>query len=202
MALRDLIIETQDDLRANADHAIATFSADSRQVEGLRSKTKIRQFSLAVDEPPNLGGTDTGPNPVELVSGCARHMSGNYLSRLCYRAWQSARKRFLLWLYWHKAVHYFMLEQDMQAIEWTRRTLATMEWSVPSLHLAALLALNGNETEARETVKQYFSIHGTEIMSIRALEAWLWQGFPESPHWAAYVKRLSEGLRLAGMPED
>ena len=38
-----------------------------RQVEGLRSETKIRQFSVTVDEPPTLGGTDTGPNPVELV---------------------------------------------------------------------------------------------------------------------------------------
>ncbi len=67
MALRDVILATQGDLRANADHAIATFSADSRQVEGLRSETKIRQFSLTVDEPPTLGGTDAGPNPVELV---------------------------------------------------------------------------------------------------------------------------------------
>ena len=72
MALRDVILATQADLRANADHAIATFSADSRQVEGLRSETKIRQFSLTVDEPPTLGGTDAGPNPVELVLA-ARH---------------------------------------------------------------------------------------------------------------------------------
>ena len=67
MALRDVILATQADLRANADHAIATFSADSRQVDGLRSETKMRQFSLTVDEPPTLGGTDAGPNPVELV---------------------------------------------------------------------------------------------------------------------------------------
>jgi putative redox protein len=67
MALKDIIVATQADLRANPDHAIATFSADSRQVEGLQSKTKIRQFSVTVDEPPSLGGTDTGPNPVELV---------------------------------------------------------------------------------------------------------------------------------------
>jgi uncharacterized OsmC-like protein len=42
MALKDIIIETQTDLLANPDHAIATFSVDSRQ-------------------------TDTGPNPVEFV---------------------------------------------------------------------------------------------------------------------------------------
>jgi len=67
MALKDIIVATQADLRANADHAVAVFAADSRQVEGLRSETKIRQFSLTVDEPPSLGGTDAGPNPVELV---------------------------------------------------------------------------------------------------------------------------------------
>jgi putative redox protein len=67
MALKDIIVATQADLRTNPDHAIAIFSADSRQVEGLRSETKIRQFSVTVDEPPSLGGTDTGPNPVELV---------------------------------------------------------------------------------------------------------------------------------------
>ena len=67
MALKDIIVATQTDLRANPGNALATFSADSRQVEGLRSETKIRQFSMTIDEPPNLGGTDTGPNPVELV---------------------------------------------------------------------------------------------------------------------------------------
>ena len=43
------------------------FSVDSRQVENLRSEARIRQFSLTVDEPPSLGGSDAGPNPVELV---------------------------------------------------------------------------------------------------------------------------------------
>jgi len=67
MALKDIIVATQADLRDNPEHANATFAADSRQVDGLRSETKIRQFSLTIDEPPSLGGTDSGPNPVELV---------------------------------------------------------------------------------------------------------------------------------------
>lgn len=67
MALKEIIIETQADLRANAEHGVAVFSVDSRQVEGLRSEAKIRQFSVTVDEPPTLGGSDAGPNPVELV---------------------------------------------------------------------------------------------------------------------------------------
>src|SRR6476620_8941207 len=85
MALRDVILATQADLRANADHAIETFSADSRQVEGLRSETKIRQFSLTVDEPPSLGGTDAGPNPVELIlAGLAT------CQEITYRAYATA----------------------------------------------------------------------------------------------------------------
>ena len=47
--------------------AHASFIAESRQVEGLRSEGKARQFELTVDEPEVLGGTDQGPNPVELV---------------------------------------------------------------------------------------------------------------------------------------
>ena len=67
MGLKDIIVATQADLQTNPNHAVATFAADSRQVEGLRSETRIRQFSITVDEPPTLGGTDAGPNPVELV---------------------------------------------------------------------------------------------------------------------------------------
>ena len=67
MALKEIIATTQADLRAHAENATAEFSVDSRQVDGLRSEAKIRQFSLTVDEPPTLGGSDAGPNPVELV---------------------------------------------------------------------------------------------------------------------------------------
>jgi uncharacterized OsmC-like protein len=67
MALREIIAETQAALRTDPKNALATFVADSRQVAGLRSQADIRQFSLVVDEPESLGGTDAGPNPAELV---------------------------------------------------------------------------------------------------------------------------------------
>jgi hypothetical protein len=68
MALKDVIIATQADLRDNPEHANATFTADSRQVDGLRSETKIRQFSLTIDEPPNLGGPTAVPIRSSLCS--------------------------------------------------------------------------------------------------------------------------------------
>jgi putative redox protein len=85
MALKEIILETQADLRASPQRAVAVFSVDSRQVEGLRSEAKIRQFSVTVDEPPSLGGSDAGPNPVELVlAGLAS------CQEITYRAYATA----------------------------------------------------------------------------------------------------------------
>jgi len=66
-AFRDGFNGLRDAVDANPSGAVATFSANSRQVSGLRSRVDVRQFSFDVDEPEALGGTDTGPNPVKLV---------------------------------------------------------------------------------------------------------------------------------------
>jgi uncharacterized OsmC-like protein len=66
-SFKQLFEATQQALRENPDAAKATFTAASRQVEGLKSEVTTRQFTFAVDEPSDLGGTDTGPNPVEYV---------------------------------------------------------------------------------------------------------------------------------------
>jgi uncharacterized OsmC-like protein len=68
-SLKAAVAAMQAQLKADPASAQATFEVESRQVEGLKSETKIRQFTLTVDEPASLGGTDAGPNPVELVLG-------------------------------------------------------------------------------------------------------------------------------------
>lgn len=62
---RQLVHETAAALTSAPDAAVATFRAESRQEEGLRSRVSTRSFTVHVDEPPALGGTDTAPNPVE-----------------------------------------------------------------------------------------------------------------------------------------
>jgi len=47
--------------------ATATFKPTSKLVEGLQVDNSVRGFSLRMDEPANLGGTDTGMNPVEAL---------------------------------------------------------------------------------------------------------------------------------------
>jgi putative redox protein len=54
-------------LRCAPEEAVATFSAKSNQIEGLKSEVALRQFRLVVDEPEALAGKDQGPNPVEII---------------------------------------------------------------------------------------------------------------------------------------
>lgn len=50
-----------------SDKAAIGFRAETELVEGVLTRAKIRDFILEIDEPPSLGGTDKGPNPVELI---------------------------------------------------------------------------------------------------------------------------------------
>jgi uncharacterized OsmC-like protein len=45
------------------------FKATAVLQEGLKVDVQARNFHLTIDEPPTLGGTDAGMNPVELVLG-------------------------------------------------------------------------------------------------------------------------------------
>ena len=44
-----------------------TFTVGAELTEGLKMDLDIRKHRITVDEPTALGGTDQGPNPVELV---------------------------------------------------------------------------------------------------------------------------------------
>ncbi len=66
-ALREIISRTQDSFRADPKSAQATFESVSVLGEGLCSSVSMRTHNLVVDEPESLGGTDNGPNPVELI---------------------------------------------------------------------------------------------------------------------------------------
>lgn len=52
----------------------AKFSVQATSESHSKATVKARNFTLTIDEPPNLGGTDQGANPVEYVlaalAGC------------------------------------------------------------------------------------------------------------------------------------
>lgn len=51
-----------------------TFRIQGRSESAARTRVQARGFTLVLDEPPDLGGTDQGPNPVEYLlaalAGC------------------------------------------------------------------------------------------------------------------------------------
>lgn len=57
---------------------LVSLRARGTQDEGVRTAIQVRDFTLTTDEPETLGGTDQGPNPMELVLsalvGCASVM--------------------------------------------------------------------------------------------------------------------------------
>jgi putative redox protein len=78
--------ELQSTFRANSDAAQARFSSSSSLTSGLRSTMVIRdRFTLQADEPHGLGGTDTAPNPVEILLA-----SLGSCQEITYKAYASA----------------------------------------------------------------------------------------------------------------
>lgn len=49
--------------------ADVTFAVEAHSLTTARVDVKARSFIFTVDEPPELGGSDAGPNPVEYVLG-------------------------------------------------------------------------------------------------------------------------------------
>jgi organic hydroperoxide reductase OsmC/OhrA len=65
--LKSLIVETQSAFRADPAAAQAVFASHSQLKEGFHSVATLGDHKVTVDEPASLGGTNKGPNPVELV---------------------------------------------------------------------------------------------------------------------------------------
>ena len=83
--LKELIAGIQATFRDDPEKAKVTFSSESRLHDGFQSKITLRDHSLTVDEPAELGGTDKGPNPVELILAAL-----GSCQEITYRAYASA----------------------------------------------------------------------------------------------------------------
>ncbi len=67
-ALKKAIGSLSDVVRRDPQAANATFRAvTTSEAEGFATTSRVRGFEVALDEPRELGGNDTGPNPVEAV---------------------------------------------------------------------------------------------------------------------------------------
>ncbi|MFW6040669.1 MAG: OsmC family protein [Thermoplasmatota archaeon] len=44
-----------------------TYKAELVKKRGFESEATVRDFSITIDEPERIGGTNKGPNPVEVL---------------------------------------------------------------------------------------------------------------------------------------
>ena len=65
--LKQLINEIQKQGRSEPDSCKTTLETSSVLGGRFRSDVKIRDHEMIIDEPVAIGGTDQGPNPVELI---------------------------------------------------------------------------------------------------------------------------------------
>jgi uncharacterized OsmC-like protein len=67
--LQPVIEKLVQQYQTDGDSAVAEFRSTTRVVRGFENEATAREFTIAVDEPEVLGGTNKGPNPVELLLG-------------------------------------------------------------------------------------------------------------------------------------
>ena len=64
---KEIFLHKQDLLRNRPDKCRVETTASSHLVEGFRSHVKTREFNLVLDQPENMGSTDLGPRPSEML---------------------------------------------------------------------------------------------------------------------------------------
>jgi adenylate cyclase len=104
-------------------------------------------------------------------------------------------------LYAHKAAAFGMLQDYEQALVWIERAEAAGP-DVLRLVLvrSALLALAGQEADARATMQRYLASDNAPIRTITQWKA-QWQGVSFSPRYLMWHQKYQEALRKAGLPE-
>jgi len=66
--LKAAVIKSTEAIKANPKAANVFFKANTELLEGVRCSAQVRDFPpMIIDEMPQLGGKNAGPNPVELL---------------------------------------------------------------------------------------------------------------------------------------
>jgi tetratricopeptide (TPR) repeat protein len=90
-----------------------------------------------------------------------------------------------------------VLGADAEAVAWLRRSLeANRNYPLAHFHLAAALALLGSLEEARDAVRAGLALHPT--LTIRRMRGRM----SDDQTFRAGSKRILEGMRMAGVPEE
>jgi adenylate cyclase len=178
-------------------------------------KAIILRFQGRTEEsvPEDLRALALDPSNVYAVAslGFAYEWLGKYDEGLKYfdRAMLlSPHDPYLAHIYGGEATGNFGLQRYDQATEWARQAIAVNPiGGVQYVHsiLVAALALNGHDAEAREALKRYLALPSAgPLKTIAAFRAYFNSLAPKQggSSFIETNKRIYDGLRKAGMPEE
>lgn len=82
MSIRDVVEGTRLAVAEEPARAVVRVKAEARLESGTETAVRMGAHTMTVDEPKSIGGTGTGPNPVQLVLGTLASCQA-----LTYRYW-------------------------------------------------------------------------------------------------------------------
>ncbi|MHB2208094.1 adenylate/guanylate cyclase domain-containing protein [Methylobacterium sp. CM6257] len=99
------------------------------------------------------------------------------------------------WLF-HMCHAFTHLAQDLEAIEWCRKSAAAGPLWLTYIDLASGYAWTGQTAEAQDAVTELL-----KLMPGYTVQKWATAGFSDNPQFLIEYGRIVEGLRKAGLPE-
>jgi tetratricopeptide (TPR) repeat protein len=101
-----------------------------------------------------------------------------------------------IWLF-YKCHAYTHLGQDIQAIEWCRKSVAAGSYWVAYVDLASAYAWTGQKEQAQDAVRELL-----KLMPGYTVKKWATAGWSNNPVFLKQYARIGEGLGRAGLPEQ
>jgi tetratricopeptide (TPR) repeat protein len=180
-------------LSLTPQHALAHMFLGIVQSATNRAEQGIAECEHALALNPNLAEAHASVGAVKLFLGRAAETEAHIQEALRLSPRDEAVHRWMSYVGLAK-LH---LGADVEAVEWLRRCLkANPNYPLAHFELGAALALLGKLDEARAAVKAGLAVDPT--FTIRRLKG---VSFSDDPTFRAGGRRVTQGMRMAGVPE-
>jgi tetratricopeptide (TPR) repeat protein len=180
-------------LSLTPQHALAHMFLGIVQSATNRAEQGIAECEHALALNPNLAEAHASVGAVKLFLGRAAETEAHVQEALRLSPRDEGVHRWMSYVGLAK-LH---LGADAEAVEWFRRCLkANPNYPLAHFELGAALALLGKLDEARAAVKAGLAVDPT--FTIRRLKG---VSFSDDPTFRAGGRRVTQGMRMAGVPE-
>ncbi len=180
-------------LSMSPQHARAHMFLGSVQIVTKRAAQGIRECERALALDRNLADAHGLIGWAKVLIGRGAEAEAHIQDAFRFSPRDTGAFRWMQWAGFTKLV----LGADAEAVAWLRRSLeANRNYPLAHFHLAAALALLGSLEEARGAVRAGLALD--PAFTLRRLRGRM----SDDPTFRAGSKRVREGMRMAGVPEE